>query len=499
MNEPKRYGPHEAQRDREGNVLDPKGWKMTERACPRCHLQMPQDLLARRPVFVSVVGAPRSGKTYFVTSMIHGLRHELPRYFGYTFDDADSHDITAFLEHERALFHPDDPTKPTFLQKTQEYGHLYHVVHLDGADVQLPRPFIFALRPTEMNIDRARHGSNLNCDIVVYDNAGESFNYLVDRNQTNRVTQHLAESDVVLFTFDPLQDGNARSRLASLSSDPQLTVKAFSSRQESTLGEVASRIRRHAGIPQDRRIPSVLGICVQKFDVWRDLLPHRTVQMPDGTRQDLLDHTSIEWDAVHGVGRFDIPEINNISLLVRSFIEDLCPQLVAFAEANFRIVRYFPVSALGTSPQLDASAMSTDAADMLKVQPQAIQPFRVTHPILWVLQRQRLIRRVHGPNGSVGNIPSGTIQQVGSDRFRLVAPVSGRVFVLDHDYQGCTVIDPYCGQWMSIPKLPESATSNAASATAKAPVSANAQATPQVQPPVLTIEQPKPRRGWFKG
>src|SRR4051812_37223964 len=69
--EQRRFARHEIKFGRSGEALDPKGWIMTERACPRCHLQVPRDLLRRPPLFVSVVGAPRSGKSHFLTAMVH--------------------------------------------------------------------------------------------------------------------------------------------------------------------------------------------------------------------------------------------------------------------------------------------------------------------------------------------------------------------------------------------------------------------------------------------
>ncbi|MGI9178374.1 MAG: hypothetical protein ACR2IT_11040 [Pirellulales bacterium] len=63
----RRFGPHEVTTDRSGIVKDSLGLEMAERACPRCHLQIPVEMLERRPFFVAVAGAPCSGKTYFLT------------------------------------------------------------------------------------------------------------------------------------------------------------------------------------------------------------------------------------------------------------------------------------------------------------------------------------------------------------------------------------------------------------------------------------------------
>ncbi|MCL4854566.1 MAG: hypothetical protein KJZ78_24665, partial [Bryobacteraceae bacterium] len=221
--ENRRFAPHEVQAGRNGEVFDPKGWKMTERACPVCHLQIPPTVLTKRPFFLSVVGAPRSGKTYFLTSMVHGLRKELAKSFGLSLHDSDSHEVRAFLEYEKTLFGASDPTQPVFLQKTQEQGSLYNTVRLDGTDVQLPKPFIFSLRPTEANPLARKISAVVNRNLVLYDNAGESFEFLKEKAGHIRVTQHLAECDAVLFNFDPLQVSDARSRLAACSQDPQVT------------------------------------------------------------------------------------------------------------------------------------------------------------------------------------------------------------------------------------------------------------------------------------
>ena len=36
---------------RDGVMSDPQGGKVTEQACPVCHLQIPPDVLSRRPIF----------------------------------------------------------------------------------------------------------------------------------------------------------------------------------------------------------------------------------------------------------------------------------------------------------------------------------------------------------------------------------------------------------------------------------------------------------------
>ena len=145
----------------------------------------------------------------------------------------------------RILFGAADPSQLTALQKTQEQGSLYNVVRLDNVDVQLPKPFIFTLRPTEANPDIAKLGSRLQRNVVLYDNAGESFDFLKEKAGNIRVTQHLSRCHAVLFAYDPLQHPDARVRLANCSRDPKVTSAAITHRQESVLEEVINRMRRH--------------------------------------------------------------------------------------------------------------------------------------------------------------------------------------------------------------------------------------------------------------
>ncbi len=497
--EHRRFAPHEITTGRGDEALDSKGWKMTERACPHCHLQIPQPVLRKRPFFISVVGAPRSGKTYFLTSMVHGLRKDLIRYFGLSLNDSDSHEVKAFLEYEKELFYPSDPMRLTFLHKTQETGSLYNKVLLDGVEVQLPKPFIFTLRPMESHPLAAKLNVKARRNLVLYDNAGESFEFLKEKSGQNRVTQHLSECDAVLFNFDPLQCPDARKRLASVSTDPQVSRLVTVYRQETILSEVVNRIRRHRRLADQEKSTAVLAVCVQKYDVWKSLVPHGNVITADGESQAVIDHASIEFDERQGIGGLDIEEINWISLIVRAFVHDLCPEFVALAEASFRTVRYFPVSALGTSPQLDESASPVAAeANLLKVRPSDVQPFRVTHPMLWLLHKWGLVFRTKRPLDRANKLPQAVIDKVTAEQIWVKSPHSKRVFVLDRDYAGSIIVDPYAGKMLWVPSVQE-VTSESAPAATPAPAAPPVRPTAPARSPLKLDPGPQvPRRGWFR-
>lgn len=492
--ENRRYPPHEIQVRGNGDAFDPKGWKMNERGCPRCHLQIPPSLLAHRPFFLSVVGSPRSGKTYFLTSMIHFLRKELVQQFGISLHESDSHEVRAFLEYEKMLFGNPDPNQLTFLQKTQEQGGLYNIVRLDETDVQLPKPFIFSLRPTELNPFAEKLKTRTQRNLVLYDNAGESFDLLKEKAAQIRVTQHLAICDAVLFNFDPLQVPDALARLAARSQDPQVTQLATSCDQALILQEMIHRMRRHRSMAADQIISSDLIVCVQKYDVWKELLPHKKVKAADGGRLDLLDHTSVIFFQDTGVAGLDVEEINRISIIVRALMQDIAPEFVALAESHFGTVRYFPVSALGTSPELEEPQGNVALnPNMLKVRPIRIQPYRVTHPMLWLLRRWGIIKRITTKTDRSNKYPHAEVAQLSSGRWRVRIPQSSTFVVVDREYSESMVVDPSTGATVWIPKL----VADAQIKTSNQP-QVIAPETPAL--PKLTISKPKPqpRRGWFK-
>jgi hypothetical protein len=208
-----------------------------------------------------------------------------------------------------------------------------------------------------------------------------------------------------------------------------------------------------------------------------------------------IDQSSIEYFPNPGIAGLDVEEINNISLLVRGFVEDLNPDLVALAEANFKTVRYFPVSALGRSPE--------PSGDFLMIRPVDIQPFRVTHPMLWLFRQWGLIRRTKPRLDGPEKYPNAKVESRTDERIRILSPITGEAITLDRQYEGSSIIDPSSGDMIWIPRLegvvPPPIPSHQPKPPTPPPAPKPAAALPP--PPTLKLnlsETPKPtKRGWF--
>jgi hypothetical protein len=348
--------------DLEGNALDANGFPCHELACPRCHLTVPRAVLETEPVFISVLGMPACGKSFFLTAMTWELRQVLPRHFALSFGDADPAANRNLNEYEELLFLNPRAEELTpladLIRKTELQGELYDTVTYGGQTVSYPRPFLFALQALDDHpkFTPDRRLSRLLC---LYDNAGEHFQPGFD-STASPVTHHLAHARLLMFLFDPTQD--PRFRRLCWPGEPSLAA-GRTSRQETLVHEAAVRVRRYTGLPHDGRHARPLVVVVTKSDVWGHLLEN--AELPD------------PWLRKDGVGGLDADRVELTSRAVRELLARVCPEVVTAAENFAAEVVYVPVSALGNSPVVHPGACQ------LAVRPADIRPLWVTVPLLY--------------------------------------------------------------------------------------------------------------------
>ena len=351
-----------------GNAIDSRGAVCRELACPHCHLRVPRPLFEMTPLFVSIAGTPSCGKTYFLSSMTWRLRRIMPKYFAMTFTDADPVSNLMLNEYENLQFFNSNPDQPIKLEKTQEHGHLYDTVMYGDELVEYPRPFLFALCPGEIH-PNYQHTKRISRLVCLYDNAGESFEPGKDE-ATAPVTRHLAQSQVLMFCFDPTQDPRFRKDCRAQSEDPQVVAQLETRRQEAVFHEMVDRVRKHAGLSQDQKYGRPLVIIVTKCDVWWRMCAKQKLK-PPWTKVQNGDHCAL-----------DMTTINDTSDKVRGLLWQYSPEIVGAAEAFAERVIYVPVSATGCSPEYDA-----ETGCILGVRPRDINPMWAEVPLLVALAR----------------------------------------------------------------------------------------------------------------
>ena len=372
----------------EGDALDAGGDACSQLACPHCHLEIPRAIIELQPTFISVVGAPGSGKSYFLASAVEALQRRLSEN-EMMFRDAQV-DLNSVLSgYRRMLFWSDQPDAPVALPKTEPQGNLYQAVRLGGRDISYPKPFMFRWLPS-MDHPMFASRSSVGRVVCLYDNAGEHF--LPGSNRTgNFATDHLRRSNALLFLFDPTQHAPLRARLKEVSSDPQLMSRGRNYSQAEVLDEVLERVRRRRGVAGVDRITFPLIVAVTKLDVWEKSLGGDPI--PD----------DIEMVIKAGRPAVDMQAIGEISARVRQWLRGACPEIVHAAESQAQHVFYVPTSSQGTSPELDQKS------NMLMVKPAAISPRLADAPLLLAMHfaAPRLLPSVKGANAKGPGIENG--------------------------------------------------------------------------------------------
>lgn len=355
-------------------------------ACPRCHLTISRALLEMEPLFVSILGAPGSGKSYYLASMIWQLRQTLGAKFSLSFQDDDPVANRILSDYEEKLFLNPKEDQLAALPKTEQEGDLYESVNFNGREAWYPRPFVFSVQPLEAHPDFPNR-SAVSRALCLYDNAGEHF--LPGGETAKSPSQHLALSQVLLFMFDPTQHPKFRTALKGRSADPQLSDHGWSHRQDQILLEAANRIRHYTKMAQSDKYHRPVIVVLTKYDAWRPLLGARG-----------LDAVQAITQTAPAMSLLEVPRLSDASRVMHELLAKYAPEIVAAAEGFSQEVTYVPVSALGCAPEVNSET------GVLGVRPKDIRPIWAEVPMLLAIHKaaKGLVRARH-LGAAAGNVP----------------------------------------------------------------------------------------------
>lgn len=369
----------------DGDPIDARGMVCRTLACPHCHLTIPRALLEVPPLFLSILGAPGTGKSYLLAAMTWGLRRDLPGRFRLMFSDADPAANRSLIEYEESLFLDPGGNEPvpigTFIRKTELQGELYNTVQHGQQVISRIQPFLFHVAP---GVDHPRAGGKDRGGeriVCLYDNAGEHFQPGEDRVSVP-VTRHLAKSRALIFVYDPTRDPRFARAMADRGLGTRAPGPARGTRQEVIFQEAALRIRRLTGLPADRRQDRPVIVALTKCDWWDAMLgldpPGEPLRVHPGS----------------GAVALDMPLIETRSRRARRLLGEVCPELVTSVEGFAERVVYVPVSALGRGvANIDGRGPC--------LRPGEIRPYWATIPMLLALswEASSLVPRIRSGAG----------------------------------------------------------------------------------------------------
>lgn len=343
-----------------GQALDEMGVPCTEMACPHCRRKLPPHYLSTRTRVFSIIGAPSSGKSYYLASLIHEMARVMPTEFDIIWRDSDPASNSMLNDVTNRLFNSSTPEQ-AHLSKTDLEGALYEEFHRHGRMVKLPKPFVY-------NISDVHNPHNA-AGLVFYDNAGEHFE--PGRNsEESPGAAHVAVASGLFFLFDPITSPPFR-RLISEANDPQLKQGGVQLDQQNIImAETSTRISTILNLGIGERISSPLAVMVGKCDLWEDKL---------------TDHQGnpVQLQPIIKGGKLVRAAVDANSKLIRAMLMKMVPSLCTTAESITDNVRYFAISPLGCSPV--SFKDSVYGEEKIGPEPGKLNPRYVCDPTLWVL------------------------------------------------------------------------------------------------------------------
>jgi hypothetical protein len=333
-----------------GQAMDAMSIPCSEIACPHCRRKLPPSFLGMPHHIISLVGDQSAGKSYFLSVLTKVLPATLYRDFGIVFQDSDPTGNAPINDMRKALFGAQSPNQAK-LAKTVFEGAMYERLPRQGRMVALPRPFVYTLASEDKTREQ--------CALIFYDNAGEHFQPGVNIVEQPGA-QHVASAAGIMYLFDPFNSPEFRRRLRD-TKDPQLE-KPVVDQQDIILAEMRARIQMIRNLRSGENIQTPVAFIVGKCDVWLHLLNGEPLSNP--IRQ----------------GRLDLAEIEANSNTLRDFMYELCPPIVANAEALSSNVMFFAASSFGHTPlKIGPGEYVPD--------PAKLQPAFVEVPLLWILSQ----------------------------------------------------------------------------------------------------------------
>ena len=312
----------------------------TARICPTCHMQLPVHFGKVRSRLIALVGAKESGKTVYMTVLVHELMHRVGEDLNAAISGADDETRLRFAsDYEQPLYRD---------------SRLLASTTTAAARDRAPLVFRFTTEGKTSRLNRNGTGEPQRTLLSFFDTAGED---LRSAQAVEENVQYLAAADGIVLLLDPLQMRGARKLAAPGTRLP--TPGAAGDEPANVLENITDLIMAKERIKASQRIGKPLAVVFTKMDaLLHDLketsqLLRPPAHMPYFDEQDSLQvHTEIQ----RLLSRWEGSRIDQI------------------AQKNYRIYRYFGVSALGETPTQEN-----------RVSPRGIRPYRVTGPFTWML------------------------------------------------------------------------------------------------------------------
>jgi hypothetical protein len=318
------------------------GGVATLRKCPSCGQTIPKMALETLNLPFSIVGVSNSGKTNYITVMLH----ELGRSSG----------LRIALGHQ---------TKETLDRQNDNYRRIYEE-HTRPENTQSGEnmPQIWYVK----NLQKKRGNEVPTYTFTIFDGAGEDHENL---DPSSTVCRYINASKAIILAIDPLVLSGIRKGGVV---DPEVMnnslggFKGETKNAEDVINSVAVYIKAARGIKSNKMLNIPVAVVLTKFDT---ILEHKSFGPQALIRGKSLNISN---------GKVDTTEIEQVDGEIRNWLYEIGEgAFIASLESHFKEFYFFGVSSFGQPPK----AVNTLADD--------IRPHRVLDPMLWLFKKAKFV------------------------------------------------------------------------------------------------------------
>lgn len=319
------------------------GGLATLRKCPSCGQIIPKTALETPNLPFSIVGVSNSGKTNYITVMLHelgkasGLRLALGHQTKETLDHQNENYRRIYEEH----------TKPESTQSGENMPQIWYI----------------------KNLLKKRGSEVPTYTFTIFDGAGEDHENNLDSAST--VCRYINASKAIILAIDPLVLPKIRKGGVV---DHDVLVNSLGGYEgetknaEDVINSVAMYIKAARGIKAGKMLDIPVAVVLTKFDT---LINHKAFGP-----QALIRNKSL---TVRD-GHVDMAEIQQVDQEIRNWLYQIEEgAFIDTLDSHFKEYYFFGVSSYGAPPK-DAYTLSDE-----------IRPHRVLDPILWLFKREKFI------------------------------------------------------------------------------------------------------------
>jgi len=328
----------------------------TVRVCPECgsyDYQFPQEargvipqsaMDANGSLPLCIIGVSSSGKTNYITVMLHELRNNKQLRIALSTQDKYTRDVQK--ENYTSIYEnhiPPAPTDPT------EWGEKL-------------KPQLWQFK----NMTRKTGSTIPTYTFTIYDGAGEDHTERLD--PTSAICGYISASNAIIITLDPLILTNLRKQINSDVRRNSGATEGDSDSAVEIVNSVATYIKAARGISSERFLTIPVAVVLTKFDT--------ILQLNSLPRNAVVRRRSM---AISN-GHINMTEIEQVNDEIRNWLDDIGESsFINALDANFKNYYFFGVSSYGTPPQSQGTINDE------------IRPHRVLDPVLWLFKEEGFI------------------------------------------------------------------------------------------------------------